>query len=731
MENEYIFDYQLVLEEDPSFRRFVKCISIKSIQECEQTLTNKLNNVKTEAGVYRSRYYGEITPETEADNDIIKFAHDENIDTINTPVLDFRSEVELSIDPEDDEVVTLKEEYEDPPNPSFNPAVLQLLPPNRFLKEGSRSWQGEDTLYKFNASDATRDNDKNFITIIKKYRFSHYSPFIRLQHASYRFNRRRNFMSERKKYFTLLTYNTDTQQLYSIRKVKNSAKKASRFHNSVTRVFNTLINNGWDVGVPTRLVNKFISAVKQAALKDVPDLIIPEGSGTQQHTKKYKIVMGNSNYESHFIQLAAIILQHRIKQPAPWLNITLMKNLWGVLSNIHLQRQILHSGSWSLAHYPDDEEKSEQKTAKALRRETIYQMIPNLRKSNHMRVAVKTILGCGCSKFLIRMFNTVPINNYFLSTWLNGAYNNIINKNLYHWVVEIVDKNIKDGNIDNITEMMEHIPSILSFIANSSHNDNKKSLTILDSYIKTYKRLEKGDILIASLHWHTWHDMYNMANQLGIRLRPNQLKSVNEIIHTHDKLSSIINRDKRLLRKYDNIIFKEFINPDKEYSGFKFIQMRTAKDLIHEGTTMHHCVGGYADRCTEGRSIIFSMRKNEKSYVTIEIDPLNFDIIQRYTMHDITVTNQEALDIINKWHNDCLNLHKDDKESYRDACRKEMKIIQDREKAIQDSEKASNLRGLIDNGLIDSDTPLLKQSFTDEEGVANATAFQQTATTTT
>ena len=195
--------------------------------------------------------------------------------------------------------------------------------------------------------------------------------------------------------------------------------------------------------------------------------------------------------------------------------------------------------------------------------------------------------------------------------------------------------------------------------------------------------------------------MFNMAGQLGVRIRPNKLNSANEIRSLHDKLSNIINRDKITIKKYKNSVFEEFISPDKEYDGFEFIQMRTAQDLVDEGKAMHHCVGSYADRCASGKSIIFSMRKNERSYVTIELDPRTYGISQQYTLHDITVTNRKVLDIINEWNNDCIELHKGDKESYYEVCQKKVR-------AFLDKERAKSLKELIKDGITDSESQVLQ-----------------------
>ena len=113
---------------------------------------------------------------------------------------------------------------------------------------------------------------------------------------------------------------------------------------------------------------------------------------------------------------------------------------------------------------------------------------------------------------------------------------------------------------------------------------------------------------------------------------------------------------------------------------------------------MHHCVGGYAYNCAEGTSIIFSMRKGDKSYITIEVSPKGgHEIIQQYTLHDITVTSEKVLDIINRWRSDCVALHVKDTETYYDKCKAKL------EKVLEDVRNKS-FDTLLEEGMIENAT---------------------------
>lgn len=56
-----------------------------------------------------------------------------------------------------------------------------------------------------------------------------------------------------------------------------------------------------------------------------------------------------------------------------------------------------------------------------------------------------------------------------------------------------------------------------------------------------------------------------------------------------------------------------------EVRGYQVVPLTTAHDLIDEGKDMHHCVGSYTRNCLEGRSRIFSIRKDGVKLATLEI----------------------------------------------------------------------------------------------------------------
>jgi hypothetical protein len=148
----------------------------------------------------------------------------------------------------------------------------------------------------------------------------------------------------------------------------------------------------------------------------------------------------------------------------------------------------------------------------------------------------------------------------------------------------------------------------------------------------------------------------NTYNQFSIRVRLNKCDNAGDLRALHDKFSEYARRDKAMLRTAP--VFFPFAHPDKEYNGFKFVYLNTAKDLKDEAYMMKNCVASYSSKCFSGNSLIFSMR-NGRSWVTIELDPHdpNYRITQKYTIENFNINNPEFLGIIDSWHSDLVAMH--------------------------------------------------------------------------
>ena len=162
--------------------------------------------------------------------------------------------------------------------------------------------------------------------------------------------------------------------------------------------------------------------------------------------------------------------------------------------------------------------------------------------------------------------------------------------------------------------------------------------------------------------------MFNMARRYNYRIRPNKFKNKADVTDLHHKLDRILRRDAKVLKDMEGKSFAPFAHPNKEYDKFKFVFLDTPEALVEEGKSMRHCVGGYSEQCLDGDSIIFSMRMGGRGYITLELRGTDLQLVQKYTIKDKLVENKDILKLIDRWHSDIINMHKDDEECYADTC---------------------------------------------------------------
>ena len=133
-------------------------------------------------------------------------------------------------------------------------------------------------------------------------------------------------------------------------------------------------------------------------------------------------------------------------------------------------------------------------------------------------------------------------------------------------------------------------------------------------------------------------DYLDMAKDMKIDLSRKAVRFPTNVCYAHDAVLKEFNRKKF---EAEDAVFIEAVAPIyerlavKEFENEKYCivlpQLRT--DLIAEGTTLRHCVGGngYCENHMNGTKMIFFVRKKEKPeipYFTMQIDMQRCRIIQ-------------------------------------------------------------------------------------------------------
>lgn len=284
-----------------------------------------------------------------------------------------------------------------------------------------------------------------------------------------------------------------------------------------------------------------------------------------------------------------------------------------------------------------------------------------LKKKPHPSTVFKQMLGEAYSATTQKMCYAIQEQHrfhnmiYFIELMFK-------HKRMYHFVANVA---IND-------------PLILNALLNASHElmfgarrDEYKAL--FTKYINALEAQSKHlhtDDDSRVITWELFRDTIQMAERYGISINANKLCHYDFVRGLHDRFVKFINRDAAVRREMANIEFVYFATPEKEYNGFVFKFLKNADELLDEGDTMKHCVGNYGHRCASGESIIFSMRRGNIGYMTLELngDDPRLSIKQQYSRHDVTVNNPEVLKIVDEWHKDMRELHKNKKYTYGSQC---------------------------------------------------------------
>ena len=146
----------------------------------------------------------------------------------------------------------------------------------------------------------------------------------------------------------------------------------------------------------------------------------------------------------------------------------------------------------------------------------------------------------------------------------------------------------------------------------------------------------------------TYTDYLNMRVQLGYDLTNTVYQQPHNLAAAHAKMVAEQNKeemDKRIqevnetfpmIRKRYRELRKRYFYEDDDYV---IRPARSAGEIVMEGRTLHHCVGGngYLQKHNTGKSYILMLRfksEPEIPYITVEIDGGSFRIIQWYGAHD-------------------------------------------------------------------------------------------------
>jgi len=122
----------------------------------------------------------------------------------------------------------------------------------------------------------------------------------------------------------------------------------------------------------------------------------------------------------------------------------------------------------------------------------------------------------------------------------------------------------------------------------------------------------------------TWEDYLRMARLLDYDLKEPTVAMPRDLQTRHDAAAETLRHsvDEAEKKKYG----KRRKQLEKKYSfelnGLRIVIPGSAREIVEEGKTLHHCVGGYAPRHVYGSTTILFLRHSrrpERSFLTIEM----------------------------------------------------------------------------------------------------------------
>lgn len=157
------------------------------------------------------------------------------------------------------------------------------------------------------------------------------------------------------------------------------------------------------------------------------------------------------------------------------------------------------------------------------------------------------------------------------------------------------------------------------------------------NYIRKQAAMEKTG---GSAVLQTWNDYMRMAATIGLDLEDRQISFPKDLRRAHNEAAKIdvLQKNAKLNKAIGKVA--EWLEPlSWKFRGISIRPCRSQTEMIHEGQTLHHCVGraGYAEKMSKRQTAIFLIRKIDEPdipFVTLELSLKDGHVIQCYAAND-------------------------------------------------------------------------------------------------
>lgn len=128
-------------------------------------------------------------------------------------------------------------------------------------------------------------------------------------------------------------------------------------------------------------------------------------------------------------------------------------------------------------------------------------------------------------------------------------------------------------------------------------------------------------------------DYLRMATMAGLNLEDQEIRWPPHLRAAHDRLAAAVKykADAEKRRKFAEMS-ERCAGLAWEHGGICIRPAATPEELVAEGKTLHHCVGGYSDAHVSGNIILFirHSRRPERSWYTLSVDVKGKRILQNH-----------------------------------------------------------------------------------------------------
>lgn len=163
------------------------------------------------------------------------------------------------------------------------------------------------------------------------------------------------------------------------------------------------------------------------------------------------------------------------------------------------------------------------------------------------------------------------------------------------------------------------------------------------------------DTDVVRLFRDTVYTMCDRVHEILPNMNPFEARTLRDLEWMHNQYTDIANAQKyNNLKKdgrWDEFNKKRIEVYERIGDEFEIIVPREPKDIVNEGASLNHCVGGYLESVASGHKTILFLRKvfdPDKSFYTIEVDGSR--IVQIHGNHNKWLgNNPEAIQFVIDW----------------------------------------------------------------------------------